>query len=383
LQNTSSVDAGPIIRKVFDGLRARGNALLASARFRRWAAAFPLTRPIAQRRARQLFDLCAGFVYSQILYACVRLQLFEMLAEGPLSTAALSQRLDLPINATSRLLNAAVSLRLLALAHDGRFCLGALGAPMAGNEAIKVMIEHHAMLYADLRDPVALLREGPRDSELGRYWAYARFSGDAELQPAQVAGYSALMSASQPLVAEEILDAYPLRQHRCLLDVGGGEAKFLSAVAAHAPHLRLMLFDLPAVAERARHRLAALGLAARSEVHGGSFHADVLPAGADIISLVRVIHDHDDAVALALLRNVRRALPQGGVVLIAEPMSATRGAEPIGDAYFGFYLWAMGSGQARTPVQHGALLESAGFERIRLIPTRMPLQTRVMIAVAK
>jgi len=30
------------------------------------------------------------------------------------------------------------------------------------------------------------------------------------------------MSASQPLVAQEVLDAYPLHGHRCLLDVGGG-----------------------------------------------------------------------------------------------------------------------------------------------------------------
>ncbi len=383
MQSTSSVVAESVTRNGFDWFRARCNALLASERFRRWAAAFPLTRPIAQRRARQLFDLCAGFVYSQILYACVRLNLFETLAEGPLSAVALSQRLDLPMDASLRLFNAAVSLRLLALTRDGRFCLGALGAPMVGNDAIKVMIEHHAMLYADLRDPVALLREGPRDSALGAYWAYARSSGDADLQAAQVADYSVLMSASQPLVAEEILAAYPLQQHRCLLDVGGGEAKFLSAVAVRAPHLRLMLFDLPAVAERARHRLAALGLSARSEVHGGSFHVDALPAGADIISLVRVIHDHDDAAALALLRSVKRALPRNGVVLIAEPMSATRGAEPIGDAYFGFYLWAMGSGQPRTPAQLRTLLEAAGFEQTRLIATRMPLQTRVMIATTK
>ncbi|MCC7280468.1 MAG: methyltransferase, partial [Chromatiaceae bacterium] len=49
------------------------NRLLASPAFQRWAVDFPLTRPIAQRRARALFDVTAGFVYSQILFACVRL----------------------------------------------------------------------------------------------------------------------------------------------------------------------------------------------------------------------------------------------------------------------------------------------------------------------
>jgi demethylspheroidene O-methyltransferase len=81
--------------------------LLISPAFRRWAARFPLTRPIAQRRALALFNLCGGFVYSQILAACVELRLFEMLAEGPRSGAALSRAMALSPEAAERLLAAA------------------------------------------------------------------------------------------------------------------------------------------------------------------------------------------------------------------------------------------------------------------------------------
>jgi demethylspheroidene O-methyltransferase len=62
----------------------------------------------------------------------------------------------------------------------------------------------------------------------------------------------------------------PIHRHRCLLDVGGGEGVFLAAVATRAPALRLMLLDLPAVAERARIRLAAAGLLERASIHGGN-----------------------------------------------------------------------------------------------------------------
>ena len=65
------------------------------------------------------------------------------------------------------------------------------------------------------------------------------------------------------MIAEGGLQAIDLRGHRCLLDVGGGEGRFLQQAAAHAPHLELMLFDLPAVAERARERLTRAGLARR------------------------------------------------------------------------------------------------------------------------
>ncbi len=376
---TSAVtSAGPWL----DGWRARRDRLIASPRFRRWAAAFPLTRPIARRRTRALFDLCAGFVYSQVLQACVQLRLFDILADGPLTPAALSMRLGLPLERTQRLLLAATSLKLLARRRDGRFGLGPLGAAMVGNAAVSAMVLHHRELYADLNDPVALLRGQAGTTGLSRYWAYSGNADAAQLDGEQVAAYTALMAASQPLVAEEILAAYRIGRHRCLLDVGGGDGSFLRAAAAQAPDLRLMLFDLPPVAEQARVRLAAVGLAGRSVAVGGDFLADPLPPGADVVSLVRVIHDHDDPAALDILRAARRALPPGGTLLLAEPMAGTSGAEPIGDAYFGFYLMAMGRGRTRTQAELFALLDIAGFVESRRMPTHTPLLVSVIVAKA-
>ncbi len=159
------------------------------------------------------------------------------------------------------------------------------------------------------------------------------------------------------------------------MDVGGGEGAFLEAVSAQHPGLALMLFDLPAVAERARVRLGPKLVAV-----GGSFLTDALPQGADIISLVRVLHDHDDAVVMELLHKVHTALPPGGTLLVAEPMAGTRGAEPVGDAYFGFYLLAMGSGRPRTVDRLSTMLRTAGFAQVRPIPTALPLSASVLVA---
>jgi demethylspheroidene O-methyltransferase len=354
--------------------------LLSSARFQRLAVVFPLTRPIARRRARALFDLCAGFVYSQVLFACVRLRLFDILADGPQTAAVLAARLDLPEAGALRLLEAAASLRLASRRRDGRFGLGDLGAAMLGNPGIGAMVEHHAMLYADLRDPVALLRGEAAETALGAYWPYARAESPAAVDAAQAGPYTALMAASQALVADEVLDAYRIGRHRCVLDIGGGDGSFLCAAAHRAPRLRLLLFDLPPVAALAQGRFAAAGLGDRAQATGGSFLTDPLPQGADVATLVRVLHDHDDAAVLVILRAARRALPADGVLLIAEPMAGTSGAEPMGAAYFGFYLLAMGSGRPRTPEALSSLLTQAGFDRIRLLPTRRPLLARVMTA---
>ena len=213
---------------------------------------------------------------------------------------------------------------------------------------------------------------------LSGLWHYAESAGQGD--GAAVAAYSALMAASQPLVAEQAIAAYPFRRHRRLLDVGGGEGAFLTAVGAKVPSLDLGLFDLPAVGERARTRFDSVGLASRTTVFGGDFLTGVLPTGFDIVSLIRVLHDHDDGPALALLRNIYAVLPPGGTLFIAEPMAGTPGAERAGDAYFGFYLLAMGSGRARTPVEIAALLNEAGFAKTRLLKTAMPLTARALVA---
>jgi demethylspheroidene O-methyltransferase len=360
---------------------------IGSPRFRRWAAGFWLTRPLVRRRAAQLFDLVAGFVYTQVLLACVRLDLFDRLAaSGPADAATLAQRHGLPVRAMQRLLDAAVSVRLLARRRGGRYALGALGAPMVGNAPLAAMVEHHAALYADLRDPLALLRDEGAGSALSAYWPYALHTPtrpEEQALPARaVAEYSALMTASQPMVIEEVLAAYDLRRHQVLLDVGGGEGRFVAEAAAAAPRLQCHVFDLPPVAALARQRLAGLGLSARVQVHGGSFFDDPLPRGADIVTLVRVLFDHDDAHVLAILRAVRAALPPGGTLLVAGPMAQAQGAVTGGDAYFGFYLLAMGRGEPRSAQTLTRLLCEAGFVDVRALRTRLPLQAGVLLARA-
>ena len=358
---------------------------IADPDWQRWAAAFPLTRPLAQKRTRALFDLCAGFVYSQTLYACVQVDLFERLRGGPRTVSELAPALGLSGAAALRLFRAAASLQLLEALPNDRWALADLGAAMLGNPAIGDFVAHHALLYDDLRDPVALLR-GEVETSLAQFWPYAERRPDA---PQRVAdekrrqayeGYCALMSRSQALIADDVLDAWPTHRHRCWLDVGGGEGAFVAAAAARTTVTRFQLFELPEVAARAQAAMVAQGLTERVDVFAGDFLADSLPKGADIVSLVRVLHDHDDESALALLSRIRDALPQGGTLLIAEPMAQTRGAEPVGDAYFGLYLLAMGRGRARSAREIAALAGRSGFVDCQLLKMLRPLLASALMA---
>ncbi|MEO7995851.1 MAG: methyltransferase [Gemmatimonadaceae bacterium] len=372
-----SVDVPRVQENWVDRVLAWRDRTVSSAAFQKWAAKFPLTRPIAHRRSRALFDLMAGFVYSQVLQACVELDLFTMLAKAPLQPETIAARTSLPPYSLDRLLSAAIALRLLEKRTGNRIGLGQLGAPLANNEGLRALVTHHALLYDDLRQPVALLRRR-RDSDtaLGRYYPYAT----AESAPAEneVAPYSALMSATAgPLIAE-VLDAYSFAPHSSVLDVGGGEGRFSRAIAEKWPHLDVAMFDLPAVAELAQQANESAGSKVR--VSGGDFRTDDLPGGFDVVTVVRILLDHDDATVSQLLKRARAALAPGGRLLIAEPMSGVRGARNVGDAYFALYLFAMGSGRARSCAELERLCLGAGFSRCRVLGTHYPVSTGILIA---
>jgi demethylspheroidene O-methyltransferase len=367
------------------------NRLLMNPRFQQWSAAFPLTRPIVRSRARRAFDLVAGFAYAQVLAACVEGGLLDLLAEGACDTATAANRAGLGLDAAERLLRAAASLGIAESLPGGRWTLGMDGAALQCNPGARAMIRHHALLYADLADPLALLRADRKEpTALSDFWTYARASatggvppgrqGDSGNQPAATA-YSALMAASQAMVSEQLIAAYKFSRHKAMLDVGGGTGAFVRAVGMANPSLRLGLFDLPDVVAGAETTLGRDALIApRLTLHKGSFLHDPLPTGHDLVTLIRILHDHDDEPALRLLRAVRAALPPGGTLLIGEPMAGAAGGAAMGDAYFGLYLWAMGSGRPRRPAELGAMLRSAGFSSWKEVPTYLPLVCGAIVA---
>jgi demethylspheroidene O-methyltransferase len=369
-----------LLSRLEDRFFARRDALLLSPAFHRFAARFPLTRPIARREAQAAFDLCAGFVYSQVLLAVIRTKLLETIRSGPVAENVLIDDLPLPPERAALLIKAAASLGLLSRRRGGRIGLGMRGAAIAANPSIAAMVEHHAMFYADLTDPMALLRTGHAQGHLSSYWPYSADTASNVISTDTVAPYSALMVASQELIANDILDAHPFADYRRLLDVGGGEGAFVAALAAHVPDIELQLFDLPAVSERAAARLASAGLTNRVTVSGGNFLEDQLPADVDAMTLVRIVHDHDDARVSALFRNIRRALKPGGTLIVAEPMADVSGVGTVADVYFAFYLLAMGRGRPRSPGEIEQLLRSAGFSQVEHPRTLRPMLVSLLIA---
>ncbi|MFZ3581193.1 methyltransferase [Loktanella sp. DJP18] len=374
---TAQADRVP--RAARPGLRQRLIRLVADPAFQARAARVPLLRRLVRREGEAMFDLVAGFCHSQILLALVRLDIPAQLLDAPADTATLATRSHVPQDRMIVLLNGAASLGLLRQSRD-LWSLTTRGAALAGVPGLQGMIAHHDVLYRDLTDPVAFFRGGV-ETELAAFWPYVFGAGGAT-DARVTATYSALMADSQRLVAADTIAAVNWQHSRRVLDVGGGTGAFLTALGQSQPHLHLDLFDLPAVAPDAASRFDHAGLTSRTTIHAGSFRDDLLPCGADTITLVRVLYDHADSTVLTLLRAVHAALPPGGRLIVSEPMTGGPALNRAGDAYFALYCMAMRTGRARSATQIEALLRQAGFtDPLRHAPVARPFITSVLETV--
>ncbi|MEM7664984.1 MAG: methyltransferase [Pseudomonadota bacterium] len=328
-----------------------------------------------------MFDHIVGFTYSRVLLAVVESGLLAILKGGPVSASDVATDADLSEEAALCLLRAARALDVAEEVLPDQWMLGQQGAVLAANQGAQAMILHHRLLYRDLAEPLELLRKDRKEpTELSRYWSYAGALHGAAERGAKTNEYSELMAASQHFVAEEVLNSFRFPKSGSLLDVGGGHGAFLRHVGEAYPGLRLGLFDLPEVVETGGHTLGQAVGSDRLSLHPGSFFDDAIPSGYDIVSLVRILHDHDDDPALELLKNIRASISGSARLMIAEPMAGIKGAEGMGEAFFGLYLWAMGSGRARSVPEIKAMLHEAGFSRARTVATPQPVVASIIVA---
>lgn len=370
----------PPLNGKFGGTNLRGRLMrLAGSRaFQSFAARMPVLRRVARAEGAALFDLVAGFVHSQTLMALVELRVLHMVQDGPMSATDLGARCGVATDRMQVLLQAGAALGLMKRQRDGRFAIAMRGAAMLGVPGLDAMVRHHRALYADLADPTAFFRGGTQ-TELARFWPYV-FGASGAVDPDVTATYSDLMADSQTLVAEDTLRMVDLTEVRRLMDVGGGTGAFLTAVGAAYPTLVLDLFDLPVVVTGAAARFAQAGLTARCQIHPGSFRDDPLPQGPDAISLVRVLYDHADATVERLLASVFKTLPDGGRLIISEPMSGGDSPDRATDVYFAVYTLAMQTGRTRSLAEIAGLLGRAGFRGIVQKPGFRPFVTSVITA---
>jgi SAM-dependent methyltransferase len=173
------------------------------------------------------------------------------------------------------------------------------------------------------------------------------------------------MAEHSRLSGAVLAGAYDFGQSTRLVDVGGGDGSFLSALLRAHPQNTGVVFDLPYVADAAHKQLAAAGLGERCAFAGGDFLRGV-PSGGDIYLLKGVIHNWPDHQAEAILANCGRAMGRQGRLLLIEWLVPT-GDTPHPSKLIDLSMLLVYGGRERTEEEYVRLLDAAGLRLTRVL----------------
>ena len=201
-------------------------------------------------------------------------------------------------------------------------------------------------------------------------WNTSRFQYLRE-HPEEARNFDAFMANFPDRRHKAVAASYDFSGAALITDVGGGNGEALRRILSRFAAPRGLVFDRDDV-------IAAIPPEERSggriTVQGGSFF-DLVPEGADIYLLVRVLHDWSDDDCIRILRNCRTAMTGGARLLIVEQIlepDPTLG-RPSGYLIDTQMMAMFGTARERTESEFGELLQTSGFALARVIATTSPV----------
>jgi precorrin-6B methylase 2 len=316
-----------------------------------------------------LLDMLCGMMKTQAIHEAARLQIADLVKDGPKSTAELAEATGTDPASLYRLLSTLASLDIFVEVEPDYFAqtpLSNLLRPDVPGSMYDVTLIHgeqwqwrpwEAFSYSLQTGKPAF------DSMFGEdLWNYfVKHPTHRERFQKAMAGFSA--QVDMPIAI-----GYDFSSIHTLVDVGGGYGSLLTTILKANPAMQGILFDSPAVIEGARAHIEASGVANRCTLIAGDVLEGV-PAGADAYIMKQVIKDWDDLHCIRILSNCRQAMKRGGKVLVAEQVLLP-GRAMSTSKLIDLQLMVVLSGRERYEAQFRRLFEAAGLQLSKIWPTK-------------
>lgn len=320
----------------------------------------------------KVLDLIFGRWRSQILYAGVKLGVFEALCDGPKKAAAVARELGLDPQLSYRLLRALGSLGLLSENTERTFALTATGELLRSDHPQTLrgvtLLEEGPEHYALWTHLPAMIREGKQNAFVREFGKMAfdhavHDPGYAEIFDGAMSSYS---SAQTDWVLEA-LGSYDFSTITHLCDVGGGHGYLLCRFLEKHRHLKgTVLERAEVISDAGRLWARRMGMDKRCEYVAGDMF-DTVPA-ADAYIMKLILHDWNDDECVQILGNQYRKATPGARVFIVEHVIPGPDTAHFAKL-FDIHMMCWGTGRERTQEEYAALLQNAGW---KYLGTRYP-----------
>jgi len=315
----------------------------------------------------QLMGIAGGYQRSRALAAATELGVADLLRDGPLPVADLARATGTHELTLYRLLRALASIGVFHEDGERRFSLTSMGqllrsdAPASAGAIARFFgRDYHWSAWQHLLHSVRTGETASRAALGTDVWTYR------ERHPEENEIFNGAMAALSRAGAAQETAAYDFARHRIIADIAGGTGAFLAAILRTRPDSRGILFDQPHVVADAGPILDRAGVADRVRIESGSFFERV-PPGADAYVMRRILHDWQDAEALAILRCCRTAMGPDARLLLIESVVGPPNEDPQAK-FLDLVMLVSAGGRERTEPEWRALLAEGGFHLCKVHP---------------
>lgn len=316
--------------------------------------------------SQQMIRLVMVFIPARAAYAAAKLGIADQIDEAGSTAENLAARLGVGALALERVLRALSGVGVLRRDDAGRYTLTPVGATLrhdAPDSVRDYIIFVHEFLYDLFRGLDGSLRSGwPAVDEIfgAPLFTYLQSAPD------KAALFHAGLGNRGRIEAPAILEAYDFASCRNVVDLGGGNGAFLSAILAKHPGVTGLLMERgPAIAAARGGQGGPLPPCNLVE----SDYFKTVPSGGDVYVLKRVLFDHTDDEVTHILKNCRSAMDRASRLLIIEGLVGAANEPSLAHIMDLAYLVAT-TGRMRTEEEYAALLRRAKLHLTRVVPTR-------------
>jgi SAM-dependent methyltransferase len=276
--------------------------------------------------AENILALGRSYQVAAVLAAAADLDLFDLLAKGPLTARDMARKRHCALRGMTILLDALAALELLRKTGESYALLPGSDAFLTstGAQSVIRMLQHQSNCLRKWSQLAKAVKDGrPIESQP----SVRGVKGDC------AAFIGGMHNLGAP-VADRILRLVRPLRFRKLLDVGGGSGTWTMAFLRACPSATAILFDLPPVIALARRRLTDAGLLPRVRLVAGDFYKSPLPSGADLVWVSAIVHQNSRAENRRFFAKIRHALEPGGRVVIRDILMRENRLQPVAGALF-------------------------------------------------
>jgi hypothetical protein len=313
-------------------------------------------------------DIIFGRWRSQILYAGVKLGVFDCVNSVPKKASEIAKELKLDCSLGYRLLRALGSLDLLREDADRSFSVTEQGELLGKDHPRTLrgiaLLEEGNEHYSIWKHLPAMIIEGKQDAFLREYGKKLFEYSDSNLSYRQV--FNEAMSSYSRIQTGwilEALDGYDFSKIRHICDVGGGQGHLLCSILVKYPQITGIVLELENVINNKDLLWATkMGVQDRCTYMAGNMFEEVPEADAYIMKMI--LHDWSDDECVKILSKIHDRSTNEGTVFVAEHM--VPGPEiPHFSKLFDIHMMCVATGRERTAEEYVDLLKRAGWSNAK------------------